>query len=78
MFRAKGLHSNLDFPAGPLYHLMGFDVPTFTPIFVLARTTGWTAHIIEQHAANALIRPLSAYTGPAERSVPSSAAGSGR
>jgi citrate synthase len=78
MFRAKGLHPNLDFPAGPLYHLMGFDVPTFTPIFVMARITGWTAHIIEQHAANALIRPLSAYTGPAERSVRSSAGGSGR
>ena len=46
---------------------MGFDVPTFTPLFVAARITGWTAHIMEQVAANSLIRPLSAYNGPDER-----------
>jgi citrate synthase len=73
MYESKGLHPNLDYPAGPLYHLMGFDVPTFTPIFVMSRITGWTAHIIEQLAANALIRPLSAYTGSPERAVPTSA-----
>ena len=49
---------------------MGFDVPIFTPLFVAARVTGWTAHIIEQRANNALIRPLSAYSGPDERHVP--------
>jgi citrate synthase len=70
MLREKGLRPNLDYPAGPLYHLMGFDVPTFTPIFVMARITGWTAHVIEQQAANALIRPLAGYTGAAERAVP--------
>ncbi|QWF78488.1 bifunctional 2-methylcitrate synthase/citrate synthase [Amycolatopsis sp. CA-230715] len=70
MLREKGLHPNLDYPAGPAYHLMGFDTPTFTPIFVAARITGWTAHITEQLAANALIRPLSHYSGPAERAVP--------
>jgi citrate synthase len=67
MYDAKGLHPNLDYPAGPAYHLIGFDTPTFTPIFVAARITGWTAHIAEQYANNSLIRPLSAYDGPAER-----------
>ncbi|HEY4466130.1 MAG TPA: bifunctional 2-methylcitrate synthase/citrate synthase [Streptosporangiaceae bacterium] len=67
MFDAKGLHPNLDYPAGPAYHLIGFDTPTFTPIFVAARLPGWTAHITEQLAANSLIRPLAGYTGPAER-----------
>ena len=70
MLRAKGLHPNLDYPAGPAYHLIGFDTPTFTTIFVTARITGWTAHIAEQLAANTLIRPLAAYNGPAERHLP--------
>ncbi|RAY11518.1 bifunctional 2-methylcitrate synthase/citrate synthase [Actinomadura craniellae] len=70
MVRAKGIHPNLDYPTGPAYHLMGFDIPTFTPIFVMSRITGWTAHIIEQLAANSLIRPLSAYAGHEERRVP--------
>jgi 2-methylcitrate synthase len=64
---AKGIRPNLDYPSGPAYHLMGFDTATFTPIFVAARITGWTAHIREQAAANSLIRPLSAYSGPPER-----------
>lgn len=67
MTERKGILPNLDYPAGPAYHLMGYDTPTFTPIFVAARITGWTAHIIEQLGANALIRPLSAYNGPEER-----------
>jgi citrate synthase len=67
MYEAKGLHPNLDYPAGPAYHLIGFDTPTFTPIFVAARLPGWTAHISEQLADNSLIRPLAAYGGPAER-----------
>ena len=70
MIQTKGIHPNLDYPTGPAYHLMGFDIPAFTPIFVMARITGWTAHITEQLAANSLIRPLSAYEGPAERHVP--------
>ncbi len=70
MIRDKGIYPNLDFPAGPSYYLMGFDIPMFTPLFVMSRITGWTAHIKEQLASNALIRPLSAYTGPVERSVP--------
>ncbi|KAA9108235.1 bifunctional 2-methylcitrate synthase/citrate synthase [Microbacterium rhizomatis] len=65
----KGIYPNLDYPSGPAYHLMGFDTLTFTPLFVAARVTGWTAHIIEQAASNALIRPLSAYNGPEERHI---------
>ncbi|APF40257.1 bifunctional 2-methylcitrate synthase/citrate synthase [Neomicrococcus aestuarii] len=67
MGEAKNIKPNLDYPAGPTYHLMGFDTEMFTPIFIAARITGWTAHIQEQRAANALIRPLSAYNGPEER-----------
>ncbi|MFV2144920.1 bifunctional 2-methylcitrate synthase/citrate synthase [Isoptericola sp. G70] len=67
----KGIYPNLDYPAGPAYHLMGFDTPTFTPLFVAARVTGWTAHVAEQQAANSLIRPLSQYVGPERREVPS-------
>ena len=70
MLESKGLYPNLDYPTGPVYHLMGFDTPTFTPIFVMSRVTGWTAHIIEQKAHNALIRPLSAYVGVPRRPVP--------
>ncbi|WP_442576397.1 bifunctional 2-methylcitrate synthase/citrate synthase [Microbacterium sp. F51-2R] len=65
----KGIYPNLDYPSGPAYHLIGFDTPTFTPVFVAARITGWTAHILEQSASNALIRPLSAYNGPDERHI---------
>jgi citrate synthase len=69
MIEEKGIYPNLDFPTGPAYHLMGFDIPMFTPIFVLSRITGWTAHVIEQLASNSLIRPLSAYNGPDQRAV---------
>lgn len=67
MGEAKAIKPNLDYPAGPTYHLMGFDTEMFTPIFIASRITGWTAHIMEQRAANALIRPLSEYNGPDQR-----------
>ncbi len=67
MTERKGIMPNLDYPSGPAYHLMGFDTLTFTPLFVAARITGWTAHIMEQAASNALIRPLSNYNGVDER-----------
>jgi citrate synthase len=70
MVETKGIHPNLDYPTGLAYHLMGFDTPTFTPIFVMGRITGWTAHIVEQQAQNSLIRPLASYVGPAERRIP--------
>ncbi len=66
----KGIKPNLDYPSGPAYNLLGFDTPIFTPLFVAARVTGWTAHVIEQQGANALIRPLSLYNGPDQREVP--------
>lgn len=69
MVREKNIYPNLDFPTGPAYYLMGFDIPIFTPIFVVSRITGWTAHVIEQRAANKLVRPLSNYVGVAEREV---------
>lgn len=67
MMSAKGIKPNLDYPSGPAYHLIGFDTPIFTPLFVASRVTGWTAHVIEQRADNSLIRPLSKYTGLPER-----------
>lgn len=70
MVAEKGIYPNLDFPAGPAYYLMGFEIPMFTPIFVISRITGWTAHVMEQLGDNKLIRPLSNYTGSAQRDVP--------
>ncbi|AIJ32930.1 MULTISPECIES: bifunctional 2-methylcitrate synthase/citrate synthase [Corynebacterium] len=61
------IRPNLDFPSGPAYYILGFDIEFFTPLFVMARITGWIAHIIEQYENNSLIRPLSAYNGPEER-----------
>ena len=69
MIERKDIHPNVDYPTGPTYHLMGFDTDFFTPIFVMARITGWSAHIMEQHAANKLIRPLSKYSGEQHRKV---------
>ena len=69
MVEKKKIYPNLDFPAGPAYYMMGFEIDFFTPIFVMARTTGWSAHIMEQTANNRIIRPLSEYIGAAQRSV---------
>ncbi len=69
MIDRKNIHPNVDYPTGPTYHLMGFDTDFFTPIFVISRITGWSAHVIEQHAANKLIRPLASYKGSKHRKV---------
>ena len=69
MIKEKNIFPNLDFPSGPTYYLMGFDVDFFTPIFVIARITGWCAHVNEQLKDNRLIRPLSMYTGSEHRKV---------
>ena len=69
MVKRKNIYPNVDYPTGPTYHLMNFDTDFFTPIFVLSRITGWSAHIMEQHAANKLIRPLSKYSGEKHRKV---------
>ena len=69
MIKEKNIYPNVDYPTGPTYHLMGFDTDYFTPIFVISRITGWSAHIMEQHAANKLIRPLASYKGSKHRKV---------
>lgn len=69
MLEKKNIHPNLDYPVGPAYYMMGFDIPVFTPIFVMSRITGWAAHIIEQLADNKLMRPLSVYNGVPQRPV---------
>jgi 2-methylcitrate synthase len=61
------MHANLDFFSASAYYQSGIPVDFYTPIFVISRISGWTAHIIEQRANNKLIRPSSNYTGPAPR-----------
>lgn len=76
MLDRKRLQPNLDWPAARVYHALGLPVQVFTPIFVVARMSGWTAHCIEQIGDNRLIRPLSAYVGQPPRDyVPAAARG---
>ena len=63
----KGLPPNLDWPSARLYHYLDLAVELYTPLFVISRVTGWSAHIIEQLDNNRLIRPRSRYTGTAPR-----------
>lgn len=63
----KKMYPNADFYAASAYHQAGVPTHLFTPLFVVARTTGWCAHIIEQLNGNKIIRPTSVYTGPAKR-----------
>jgi 2-methylcitrate synthase len=65
----KNLFPNLDWPAGRLFHGLGLEVPLYTPIFVMSRVSGWSAHVIEQLEHNRLIRPRARYTGPEVRAV---------
>ncbi len=69
MLEKKNIHPNVDFPCGPTYYMMGIDIDFYTPIFVMSRITGWSAHIMEQHTSNKLIRPLSKYKGKEVREV---------
>ncbi|MGF1679335.1 MAG: citrate/2-methylcitrate synthase [Candidatus Methylacidiphilales bacterium] len=66
MLEKKGLHANVDFYSATVYHSLNIPIDLFTPLFAIARTAGWTAHILEQLADNRLYRPESEYTGPAE------------
>jgi citrate synthase len=64
MLTKKNLHANVDFYSATVYYSLGIPTDLFTPVFAIARTSGWTAHVLEQLADNRLIRPQSLYTGP--------------
>lgn len=68
MWNKKKLFPNLDFYSASAYHYAGIPTPLFTPIFVISRITGWSAHVFEQREDNRLIRPTSEYIGPEQRS----------
>ncbi|GAB4243519.1 MAG: citrate synthase [Candidatus Methylacidiphilales bacterium] len=72
MLREKKLHANVDFYSATVYYSLGIPMDYFTPIFAIARTSGWTAHILEQLADNRLFRPSSEYVGlpPGKKVVP--------
>ena len=64
MKEKKGLNANVDFYSATVYYSLGIPTDMFTPIFAISRTSGWTAHVLEQLSDNRLYRPLSAYVGP--------------
>jgi citrate synthase len=65
--REKGLIPNVDFYSAPLFYALGIPIDLFVPVIAVSRIAGWTAHVMEQHADNRLIRPRGEYVGPAHR-----------